>query len=71
MSNRSILITIGAVLLAFIAGFLVANGLNRSQLDAIKTENEKLKTENSREARGELTLTAEELRQSVARFKIA
>ncbi len=66
MSSRSILITIGAVLLAFIAGFLVANGINRSQLDAIKTENEKLKAENSREASGELTLTADEIERALA-----
>mgnify|MGYP002651269554 CR=1 FL=1 len=57
MANKSILISIGAVLLSFIGGFLLANMLNRSELDTIRSENERLKRSVEQDLSGDNALT--------------
>ena len=44
MSTRSILLSIAAVILAFVGGFLVANSINRSELNSLRAEVESSRT---------------------------
>ena len=57
-----------AIFISFVGGFLLANAFNRSELNALRAENERLK--NSREDRNssdsEIALSDEEIRQKIA-----
>lgn len=47
MNTKSIWITVIAVALSLVGGFLLANTINRSELNRLRGENEKLKTANA------------------------
>ncbi len=68
MANKSYLITIIAVLVSFAVGFLLANALNRDELDAVRLENNRLKTSeaNNTQNTTELTLTNDEIQTKIA-----
>jgi len=61
------LITLLAVFLSFIGGFLFANALNRSDLNALKAENERLKNvqDDKDSNQSEAALTDEEIRSKI------
>lgn len=65
MGKKSIWISILAVIVSFIGGFLLANALNRSELDALRAENGRLKDAPAQPA-GEADLSTEEIRQRIA-----
>lgn len=68
MPRSAILISFLAVIVSFIGGFLLANALNRGELDSLRSENERLKTESSTVSKnaGGLTLTSEEIQAKIA-----
>lgn len=68
MTSRSLLISIIASVLSFVAGFLFANALNRSELTANRAESEALKSGQNSNNSGseELTLTDEEIKKKIA-----
>ena len=69
MNNRFFWLSIFGVILAFAGGFLIANSLNRAEMDAIRGENERLKA-GSAPAEGkpnpEASLSPEEIKQRIA-----
>lgn len=67
MEKKYLLLTVIAVLLSFIGGFLVANTINRGELAILRGENERLKNTQSPQAGPtELTLTNEEIDKKIA-----
>jgi tetratricopeptide (TPR) repeat protein len=68
MTSKSIWIAIIASVLSFVAGFLFANSLNRSELTAKQSVNEAPKSgQNSNApATSELSLTSEEIQKKIA-----
>lgn len=64
MNKKALTLSIIAVIAAFIGGFLLANALNRKDLDELRTENARLKT--SQKESEELTLTDDEIRRKIA-----
>ncbi|GIU83104.1 MAG: tetratricopeptide repeat protein [Acidobacteria bacterium] len=56
MNKKALAISIVAVLISFIGGFLLANALNKRELDRLRQENAKLQSENRN-----LTLSDEEI----------
>lgn len=68
MKNKSFWISLIAVGISFAGGFLLANAFNRSELDALRAENNRLKSEpqKSAENQSELALTEAEIRQKIA-----
>ena len=42
MNGKSLAISIIAVIISFIGGFILANALNRSETDALRAENARL-----------------------------
>lgn len=65
MSNKFIWLSVLGVAISFIGGFLLANALNRSELDSLRAENVRLKENQANSASGE-DLTDEEIRQRIA-----
>ena len=68
MKNKSFWISIIAVIISFAGGFILANAFNRIELDALRAENARLKSEpeKSVENQSELALTETEIRQKIA-----
>lgn len=68
MNKKSLWISIIAVGLSFVGGFLLANALNRSQMDSISGENGRLKAEQSRQSEGASreSLSSEEIQDKIA-----
>ena len=68
MNGKVFGLSIVAVIVSFIGGFLLANALNRSELNLLRGENERLKiTQNEpNQNQTELTLTDEEIREKIA-----
>jgi tetratricopeptide (TPR) repeat protein len=68
MNNKTFLLSIVAVLASFAGGFLLANSLNRSDLNALRAENENLKkTQNDWAAENsELSLSDKEIKKKIA-----
>lgn len=68
MKTKVLLLSIAAVLTSFIAGFLLANALNRGELNALKAENERLNNTQTaaRQNETENTLTDEEITRKIA-----
>lgn len=68
MNKQGFLATIIAVLLSLAGGFLLANALNRTELNSLKAENEQLKNDRRDESRSESesTLAAEEIQKRIA-----
>ncbi len=62
------MLSITAVIISFIGGFLVANALNRNDLSALRAENDRLKNAQTQTAGNdsELSLSDEEVREKIA-----
>jgi tetratricopeptide (TPR) repeat protein len=69
MNTKTIWISIIAVIISFIGGFILANAFNRSELDALRAENARLKNDPSGGAaqnQSETALGEEEIRRKIA-----
>ena len=68
MNGKVFGLSIVAVIVSFIGGFLLANALNRSELNLLRGENERLKTTQNEPTQNQigLTLTDEEIREKIA-----
>ena len=68
MKNKSFWISLVAVGISFAGGFILANAFNRSELDALRAENVRLKNEPEKSElnQSELALTEEEIRRTIA-----
>lgn len=68
MDKKSLWISVIAVVLSFVGGFLVANAINRSELETLRGENERLKTTTAEATNtaSEFTLTNQEIDQKIA-----
>ncbi len=67
MNTKIFWLSIIAVITSFIGGFLLANALNRGEIDTLKAENGRLKNLQSavNQADAELSLSSEEIRQKI------
>ena len=67
MNQKIFWLSIAAVIVSFIGGFLLANALNRSELTALRGENERLKTSagETTQNQSEFTLSDEEIKQRI------
>lgn len=68
MSKKAFWLSLIAVLVSFAGGFLLANGLNRSEIASLQTEVGRLKKAESETAKenSEQTLSEEEIRERIA-----
>lgn len=68
MDRKSLWISIIAVALSFVGGFLLANAINRSELETLRSENERLKSSSAEATTtaAEFTLTNEEIDRKIA-----
>ena len=68
MNIKSLWISVIAVGLSFVGGFLLANALNRGELDIVKGENERLKNADAAEQKvaAEVTLSNDEIQNKIA-----
>jgi len=64
MNKKAIALSIIAVIAGFIGGFLLANSLNRKELENLRAENAQLK--NAQTQSGELTLADDEIQKKIA-----
>jgi tetratricopeptide (TPR) repeat protein len=64
MNKKAIALSIIAVIAGFVGGFLLANSLNRKELENLRAENAQLK--NAQAQSGELTLADEEIQKKIA-----
>jgi tetratricopeptide (TPR) repeat protein len=64
MNRKSLWISIIAVIISFVGGFILANALNRSEMDALRAETARVQ-KNPSENNPELTLSDEEIRQRI------
>ncbi len=65
MNGKSLSISIIAVIISFVGGFILANALNRNEMDVLRAENARVKN-NPAENNSELSLSDEEIRQRIA-----
>lgn len=75
MNNKVFWLSIIAVIISFIAGFILANGLNRAEMEKLRIENTRLqnspKTEqtplnSSQNTADEISLSAEEIKKRIS-----
>jgi len=68
MKTKVLLLSIAAVIVSFIGGFLLANALNRNELNLLRGENERLKTSQSAigQNESENSLSDDEIAQKIA-----
>lgn len=68
MNGKVFWLSIAAVVVSFVGGFLLANALNRSELNALRAENERLKTSSNESTENQtgLALSDEEIREKIA-----
>jgi len=68
MKTKVLLLSIAAITASFVCGFLLANTLNRNELNMLRAENEHLKNTQtvSQANESENTLSDEEIRQKIA-----
>jgi tetratricopeptide (TPR) repeat protein len=68
MNGKVFWLSIAAVVVSFVGGFLLANALNRSELSTLRAENERLKTSPNDPAENQAgqTLSSEEIREKIA-----
>jgi tetratricopeptide (TPR) repeat protein len=66
--QRLVLISMIAIALSFVGGFLLANAFNRAEIDSVRSENERLKSAAAKvqEKEAELTLSDEEINAKLA-----
>ncbi len=64
MNKNFWIISILAILLSFAGGFFLANGLNRQELETLKTENTRLLDSSKKD--DEMTLSDDEIKQKIA-----
>jgi tetratricopeptide (TPR) repeat protein len=65
MNAKALTISVVAVVISFVGGFVLANALNRSELDELRAENSRLKTASA--SAEEPKLTDEEIRATLAK----
>lgn len=65
MDKKIIWLSVLAVIISFIGGFLLANAFNRSEINQLRAENGRLKAARSN-TNSEADLTADEIRQRIA-----
>ena len=68
MNGKLFWLTAIAVIVSFLGGFLLANALNRNELNSLRAENERLakSTNQSSQNESEIVLSDEEIRQKIA-----
>jgi tetratricopeptide (TPR) repeat protein len=68
MNIKAFWLSIGLVVLSFIGGFFLANALNKSELETLRAENNRLKNSqtNSNQNDSEATLSDEEIQKRIA-----
>lgn len=68
MKTKVLSLSIGTVILSFVGGFLLANSLNRNELNSLRADNERLKNTQTSSQKNETenTLTDEEIRKKIA-----
>jgi tetratricopeptide (TPR) repeat protein len=68
MKTKVLLLSIVAVVLSFIGGFLLANALNRNDLDSLRADNERLKNNQAASSakEAENSLSDEEIARKIA-----
>ncbi len=68
MNGKVFWLSIVAVIAGFLGGFLLANALNRNDLNALRAENDRLKNSQTQteQKKSELTLSDEEIRERIA-----
>ncbi|MBA3633138.1 MAG: tetratricopeptide repeat protein [Acidobacteria bacterium] len=68
MNTKFFWLSIIAVIISFIGGFLVANALNRNEINLLQAENGRLKNVQAKvdQTSAELSLSSEEIRQKIA-----
>lgn len=68
MNTKFVWLTIIAVVLSFFGGFMLANSLNRTDLNTLRAESKRGNmSDNTADSAGETNLSAEEIRASIAR----
>jgi tetratricopeptide (TPR) repeat protein len=68
MNKKALVVSLVAIAISFIGGFLLANALNRNELESLRAENTRLKNSPTKpiENDSELTLSDAEVRQKIA-----
>ncbi len=66
MRQGHIWVTLIAVGLSFLGGFLLANAFNRSELEKLRTDNEQLRSDKEKSSTENLTLSDEEIKARIA-----
>ena len=67
MNTKAVWLSVLAVLISFIGGFLLANALNKSEFETLRNENNRLKdVQADSPSKAEKTLSDEEIRQRIA-----
>lgn len=66
MDKKFLWISLAAVAISFAGGFLLANALNRAELTAVRSENERLRSEIPGTDEPQSELTGEEIRTKIA-----
>jgi len=68
MGKSTIWLSLIAIVVSFIAGFMLANTINRGELTMLRTENDRLKSQPSQSPSGnqEPTLSIEEIKEKIA-----
>lgn len=68
MNKRLFWLSIVAVIISFIGGFILANALNRNEISNLQTENGRLKNvqDTAKQNEQELTLSSEEISKKIA-----
>jgi predicted Zn-dependent protease len=68
VGSKFLLFSLIAVIASFAGGFLIANALNRSEMNALRLENERLKIESTEsfEGKGETSISDNEIKDKIA-----
>jgi tetratricopeptide (TPR) repeat protein len=66
MNTKFIWLSILAVILSFVGGFMIANSLNRNDLTRLQAENENLKKQTTGEQNPDNTLSENEIKERIA-----
>ena len=68
MNTKAVWLSILAIIISFIGGFLLANALNKNEFETLRNENSRLKNAQANSAQGETeqTLSEEEIRGKIS-----